>query len=379
MKKIVAVAALASLLAGATFAADLSFDYTGKGIFGNTTKAVNSVVRNDCFALELKSDVAGVHIDWDISDSDDSTKTEDKDAEKLGLDEFYGWMTFGLPVGNLQVTSGKWKGRYADRVTTDKGDLGSDYFETYKLGNIIDKTASNDADNLTEGAMSTVLAYTLADSLPGTLMTKFGLVNQGNYFNGTVSKPDTDIRCGFVGQAAYKQEGLINLDLSIKHLKANITTLGFYVSPLMAEALQATAGFTYGYNTSSTTEIAFDLRARYAVTEKVALTGFFNYSQVKIKDVDDPTKSMWTSLTLNYVAGENIRFLATLGNTITDFDKSYGACKTHFTPACEIKASEKVTVTTAVDLTWDNSGATGVKPFAGTGDITIPVYVHVAL
>ena len=376
MKKIVAVAALASLLAGATFAADLSFDYTGKGIFGNTTKAVNAVDRNDCFALELKSDVAGVHIDWDIANN------------TLGLDEFYGWMTFGLPVGNLQVTSGKWNGRYADRVTTDKGDLGSDYFETFKLGNIITGTASNDADNLTEKKMSTVLAYTLADSLPGTLMTKFGLVSTADndakaksttYFNGTVSDPDVNIFCGFVGQAAYKQEGLVNLDLSIKHLKADVTTLGFYISPLMSEALQATAGFTYGYNTSSTTEIAFDLRARYAVTEKVALTGFFNYSQVKVENVDDPTKSMWTSLSLNYVAGENIRFLATLGNTITDFDKSYGACKTHFTPSCEIKASEKVTVTTAVDLTWDNSGATGVKPFAGTGTITIPVYVHVAL
>ncbi|MCR5125470.1 MAG: hypothetical protein K6B43_09785 [Treponema sp.] len=368
MKKIMAAAAVASLLAGSAFA-ELSFSYTGEGIFGTTTKAVNKVARNDCFCLELANEVAGVHVDWDIA------------SDAPYLDSFYGWMTFGLPVGNLQVTSGKWNARYSDRVNTDGGDLGNDRF---KLGNIIDDTASNDADNLTEGAMSSVLAYTLDDALPGALLAKFGIVSTADkddkakstsYFNGTVSDPEVNIFCGFVGELAYRQEKAFNFDLAIKHLNANVTTVGAYFSPLMAEALEATAGFTYGYNTSTNTEIAFDLRARYAITEKVALTGMFNFSQVKVEDVDDPTKAMWAGLTLNYVAGENIRFFVQLNNTVTDFLKPYGACDTHFTPACEISVSDKAVVTTAVDFDWDNSGATGLKPFSGTAQISIPLYV----
>ncbi|WP_407427468.1 hypothetical protein [Treponema sp.] len=375
MKKIVGAVLAASLLAGSAFAADLSFDYTGSGIFGSTTKKVNAVERTDCFALNLQTDIAGVHVDWDIED------------EKLALDELYGWLTFGLPVGNLQITSGKWNSRYADRVNTDAGDLGGDYFDAHKLGNIIDNTISLDADNLTEGAMSSVLAYTLADALPGTLMTKVGFVSTADNdakatktsYHTVTTNPKTPLFCGFVGEVAYKQEGLANIDLAIKHLTENQTSAGFYVSPLVSETLEATAGFTYGYNTADVTEVAGDLRARLTITEKVALTGMFNYSQVSIKDVDDPYKAMWGMLSVNYTAAENIRFLATLGNTVTDFDAEYGACITNFTPACEIKGSEKVTVTTAVDLRWDNSAAKGIKPFAGTCDISIPVYVHVAL
>ncbi len=361
MKKIMAAAAVASLLAGSAFA-ELSFSYTGEGIFGTTTKAVNSVARNDCFCLELANEVAGVHVDWDIANN------------APYLDSFYGWMTFGLPVGKLQVTSGKWNARYSDRVNTDGGDLGNDVF---KLGNIVKDAASIDADNLTVGKMSSVLAYTLDDALPGALLAKFGLVSNNDFLKGTgvENTAETSIHCGFVGELAYRQEKAFNFDLAIKHHDANVTTVGAYFSPLMAEALEATAGFTYGYNTSTNTEIAFDLRARYAITEKVALTGMFNFSQVKVEDVDDPTKAMWAGLTLNYVAGENIRFFVQLNNTVTNFDAVYGACDTHFTPACEISVSDKAVVTTAVDFDWDNSSATGLKPFGGTAQISIPLYV----
>lgn len=374
MKKIMAAAAVASLLAGSAFA-ELSFSYTGKGIFGDKTSVVDNVARNDCFCLELANEIAGVHVDWDI--------TAEGAKPALGLDEFYGWMTFGLPVGNLQITSGKWGARYIDRVTTDGGDLSGKYFNTFNPGNIISVTSgttttkaySADADNLTEGEMASVLAYTLSDVLPGALLAKFGIVQNDNYLTGVVADPETKIHCGFVGELAYRQEKAFNFDLAIKHLTANQTSVGVYFNALAVENLQTLVGFTYGYNTADIKELAYDLRARYAITDKLALTGFFNFSQIKVENVDDPFNAMWTSLTVNYVAGENIRFLATLGNNVTNFDAEYGACITHFTPACEIKASEKATVTAAVDLNWDNSDASGVKPFGGTANITIPLYV----
>ena len=107
MKKIVAAVA-ALMVAGAAFA-DVSFSYKGTGIVGGTTKALDSIDRKDCLNLKVATDVAGVVFDWDIED------------DKMGLDEFYGWMTFALPVGNLQITSGKWSARNVNRVKADAG------------------------------------------------------------------------------------------------------------------------------------------------------------------------------------------------------------------------------------------------------------------
>ena len=52
MKKIVAAAAAALLLAGAAFA-DVGFSWTGTGIVGGTSKALDKVTRNDCLALTV--------------------------------------------------------------------------------------------------------------------------------------------------------------------------------------------------------------------------------------------------------------------------------------------------------------------------------------
>ena len=130
-------------------------------------------------------------------------------------------------------------------------------------------------------------------------------------------------------------------------------------------------------------EFAIDARARYAFTEKTAVTGMFNYSSiskelgrsVSDKHADDDLNKMWTMVSVNHVAGDNIRFLATLQNTVKDFAKS-GEEKylTAFTPACEITVSEKAVVTAAFDMRWD-----GKTPYAGVGDVSLPIYVTLSL
>ena len=262
MKKIVAAAAAGLILAGTAFA-DVSFSWKRTNIVGGTSKALDSVTRSDCLGLELSNDIAGVVFDWDIEEGS-------SDTSKLALDSYYGWMTFGLPVGNLQVTSGKWNGRYSDRVKSDAGDLDGKYYEAYKLG-VIEGRIASDSDNLTQGAMSTVIAYTLADTLPGTLLVKAGIVKSdyGKY----------DSQSGFVAELGYRQEGLINVDVAIKNPSDKVTTIGAFVSPLMVENLRATVGFTMG-NNDGDKEFAFDARARYAITEKTAVTGMFNYSSI---------------------------------------------------------------------------------------------------
>ncbi len=361
MKKIVAAAAAGLILAGTAFA-DVSFSWKRTNIVGGTSKALDSVERSDCLGLELSNDIAGVVFDWDIYEN------ESKATSKLGLDSYYGWMTFGLPVGNLQVTSGKWNGRYSDRVKSDAGDLDGKYYEAYKLG-VINGVGAADSDNLTEGQMSTVLAYTLADTLPGTLLVKAGIVkcDYGKY----------DSQSGFVAELGYRQEGLINVDVAIKNPSDKVTTIGAFVSPLMVENLRATVGFTMG-NYDGDKEFAFDARARYAITEKTAVTGMFNYSSIakelKASKSGDDLNAMWTMISVNHVAGDNIRFLATLQNTVRDFDADNGNNLTAFTPACEIQISEKALFTAAFDMRWDNK-----TPYAGVGDVSLPIYVTLSL
>ena len=358
MKKIVAAAAAGLILAGTAFA-DVSFSWKRTNIVGGTSKALDSVTRSDCLGLELSNDIAGVVFDWDIEEGS-------SDTSKLTLDSYYGWMTFGLPVGNLQVTSGKWNGRYSDRVKSDAGDLDGKYYEAYKLG-VIDGVGAADSDNLTEGQMSTVLAYTLADTLPGTLLVKAGIVkcDYGKY----------DSQSGFVAEVGYRQEGLINVDVAIKNPSDKSTIIGAFVSPLMVENLRATVGFTMG-NYDGDKEFAFDARARYAVTEKTAVTGMFNYSSIakELTGTSDDVNKMWTMISVNHVAGDNIRFLATLQNTVRDFDADNGKNLTAFTPACEIQISEKALFTAAFDMRWDNK-----TPYAGVGDVSLPIYVTLSL
>lgn len=368
MKKIVAAAAAGLILAGAAFA-DVSFSWKRTNIVGGTSKALDSVTRSDCLGLELSNDIAGVVFDWDIEEGS-------SDTSKLALDSYYGWMTFGLPVGNLQVTSGKWNGRYSDRVKSDAGDLDGKYYEAYKLG-VIDGVIASDSDNLTEGQMSTVIAYTLADTLPGTLLVKAGIVKCNDKFNSKSVYGKYDSQSGFVAEVGYRQEGLINVDVAIKNPSDKVTTIGAFVSPLMVENLRATVGFTMG-NYDGDKEFAFDARARYAITEKTAVTGMFNYSSIakelKASKSGDDLNAMWTMISVNHVAGDNIRFLATLQNTVRDFDADNGNNLTAFTPACEIQISEKALFTAAFDMRWDNK-----TPYAGVGDVSLPIYVTLSL
>lgn len=423
MKKIVAAAVAGLVLAGAAFA-DVSFSYTGSAILGgrnhsydaktdvadqdesdelvlekgkSSLKQLEKIYRNDCLSLSLSNDIAGVVCDWDITSSDSDTfigkntgkdgktykdnpyETYDHEGTVMSLDAFYAWMTFGLPVGNLQITSGKWTSRYVNRVNSFAGDLDSVFYESFKPGNIASGYAK-DSDNLTEGAYSTVLAYTLADTLPGTLMVKFGLVSSDYNKVGASAQtttPEVTLKSGFVGEVCWFQEGLIKANVAVKNPVKGVTSLGIFVSPLMVENLDCMAGFSTAMVDSDWkkdySEIAFDLRATYNFTEKTSLTGMFNYSNAGVKDAD--TTAMWTMLSVGYKAGDNIRYVGTIQNTVSDFDAKIGEANVFaISPACEVKASESCNVTVGFDMRW-----TDVKPFSGTADVSVPIYVSFSL
>ena len=404
MKKILSTVLVGALVAGIAFA-EVKFAYKGTAILGNTSKALDSVYRKDAFTIGAKNEVAGAEIEFDIP----TGKPEAIDKPAIKLDHFYGYLTFGLPVGNLQITSGKWDARWVDRIKVDGGELDGVYYEAFKPG-VMNGQIAGDIDNLT-GAdnMSTVLAYTLSDVIPGKLMFKFGLVGlqnkpftvkwtdaantQTTLFDATTiynegSSDATDIRAGFVGQISYRLDDMIKFNVDFKTLKQNAYAFGIFLSPLMVEKLSATVGFSMGLyrpgdkiaeaKRTDYTEWGVDLRLRYAITEKVAVTTMHNISGYKASpkngDSSD-TMAMWNMLSASVLAGDNIRFLATVQNKNTNWKASKPDANTFsITPACEIKISDKSKFTAAFDIRW-----TGVTPYAGTGDIRIPLYFNFSL
>lgn len=362
MKKIVAAVA-ALMVAGAAFA-DVSFSYKGTGIVGGTTKKLNSVARNDCLSLKVATDVAGVVFDWDIANN------------AMEMDEFYGWMTFALPVGNLQITSGRYASRNVNRVKADAGELDGTYFEAHKPG-VINGTIAKDSANLTGGAMSTVLAYTLADPLPGALMVKFGLVDVSESTVKDVPTADYgkfDSLSGFVGEVSYDQAGAVKATVAVKSLKADNLSLGVFVSPQFLDALSATVGFSFGKNKDNS-EWGIDARARYAITEKVAVDGMFNYSKTALTTGANgkDKASMWYLAGVNLKATEDVRVVAAFNSTIADFSAERGGVVSHFVPAIELTPSEKAKVTVGFDAKW-----TGAL-YSGVADISLPIYVNFSL
>ena len=409
MKKILSTMLVGALIAGIAFA-EMSFDYKGTAILGNKTNTMTNIYRKDCLNLGFKNDIAGIVLDFDLTDGDNADAPA---ATKLELDQFYGYLTFGLPVGNLQITSGKWDARWVNRIKGDGGELDGVFYEAFKPG-VMNGMVAGDVDNLTgNGNMSTVLAYTLNDVLPGSLMFKFGLVGlQGspfkmdktdNPFSAQTSKlkdvttttlynegkaDGTDLNAGFVGQIALRLDDLFKLNVDFKTLKQNAYAFGVFLSPLMVEKLSATVGFSMGiYNQGDKiaeakrfdyTEWGVDLRLRYAITEKVAVTTMHNISGYKLSpkaaDSSD-SMAMWNMISASVKAGDNIRFLATVQNKNTNWKASSPEANTFaITPACEIKINDKAKVTTAFDLRW-----TGVAPYGGTGSMHLPIYVNFSL
>lgn len=209
-------------------------------------------------------------------------------------------------------------------------------------------------------------------------MVKFGLVTSD--YNAANAGAKVALKSGFAGEICWFQEGLIKANVAVKNLVQDVKSVGIFVSPLMVENLEATVGVSLGMAEDGAmvpagvaadgySDLAFDLRAAYAITEKTKVTGMLNYSTASNNDVDG--KAMWTMLGLTYVAGDNITFVAALNNTVKDFDAPICTdSEFAFSTGCDIKASEKATVSVGFDANWTN-----VKPYTGVADISLPISV----
>lgn len=361
MKKIVVAVSLASLLAGAAFAADISFSYKGSNYFKSSGGNLSYDDRTDCMALSLASDTAGVVLDFDTKDG------------SLVQDEYYGWISFGIPTGNLNLTAGSWKARHVNRIKDDAGELDDEDFELYKPG-VINGSTGKDSDNLTGGKIGMVLAYQNTDSLPGALDLKFGLVKSGwnpdakaattASESGDVEDGELSIQAGFVGELAYRQEDVIDVNVAVKSLMNKNISVGLFVSPLMVNNFSLTFGGTFAtvcaWETDEKTkksdwgnsgnEWGVDLRARYQFSEKLSFTTMHNISSGYSGKEDSNTLKLWDMASFAYQIDPRLVFGCTLNAVFNNLDSDHVFTGADLTtsPYLVVKATEKISVTTAL-------------------------------
>lgn len=376
MKKI-AVAVLAAAMLTSAAMADIGFSYTGSNYFtssGGNLK-YNHDMRYDCLAVTLSNDIGGIVVDFDV------------DGTALVEDEYYGWLNFDLPVGQLQVTAGVWNSRYVNRVLTDKGDLDAEDFELYKPG-VINGSTGKDSDNITRGNIGTVAAWTLADALPGTLLVKLGLFKSAWNPDAVAADEDMIINAGFAGEIGFLMDGLLNANLAVRSSNKKNHSFGLWVSPLMAEGLQLTVGATVAtvssYNSTNKkwsdteTEWGIDLRARYQVTESLSITTMNNLSGAADSKTDGNRLILWDMLNCTLSLTERLTTALTIQSVCDGFDSDHksacGGFDITVSPSLVIQATERARVTTALRMTWDDVNFTdGLKNISGGASFTIPV------
>jgi len=385
MKKIIGAALATSLLAGSAFAADLSFSYSGNNYFSAKSGNFNylGTSRADCLSVGLSNEKAGVVVDFDV------------DGTSLVQDQYYGWMTFGLPVGNLQITAGNWSGIYSDDVTTDAGDLDGEDFILWDMGIFSpnDSVGAN-SDNLTydaangDNVLSTVAAWTANDILPGTLLVKGGIVSVSEWDSfKDMANRKTAWKSGFVSEVAFRQDNVINIDFAFKNFVKKNASFALFVSPLMVENLEATAGLTLATELPENSlydrvfDFAFDLRARYQFSEALSVTTAHNFTIYTAYDstatteanaYDDTFLAMANQIALAYKFAENLTAKFNYQQYMSQAFEFHDGCfvdQIFFTPSVEIAATEKATVTVASRFGWKGVGHEGNETFG----VVIPV------
>ena len=402
MKKIMGAVLAAAMLAGIATASDVGFSYKGSNYFnagGDKGRQLryDGLSRKDCLAVSVTTEAAGIVVDFNTKQG------------SIAADEYYGWLNFGLPLGSLQLTGGAWNGRYVNRVLTDKFDLDKQEFELFKPG-VINGTFGEDSDNLTNGNLGLVAAWTLADALPGTLMVKLGIARyydedwnmastlktkgyqQSAKKTDWLWNPDKNsfgVGAGFTGEVAYRQEGAFSANFAVRSLNRYSYSFGAWISPDVSDVLQLTVGGTVatgktwmvpasadgtGGWSDRKTEWGIDFRLRLQVTDDLSITTMNNLSSgINEKDNGHHEGMLWNMLNATYAFADNLTASFTVQSVADVFcpvpHRQGQNWKLIMSPSLIVQASERVRVSTSVRATMPNIKDYALKQI----NLTIPV------
>lgn len=193
------------------------------------------------------------------------------------------------------------------------------------------------------------------------------------------------VPAAFTYQVSYSQDDLGNIDLIANVDRDKVASFaGFYNTAKVIEALNATVGFTYGFNNvdedAKVTNMAADLRARYAINEALAAGVYLNWTSEKVGDAD-AQGLISTVLNANYKVNDAFKAFAEAGlNFLTNSD-SRKAAGTQLAAQIGgiITPSKGATITTGVQLGVKGIGVDDAFKSAKTTHIAIPLSLRVKL
>lgn len=312
MKKIVSAALVASMVAGAAFAADAkitlnyrtkldAFSYRSTHVEGVDDDVITkewldwegydgagkqaATNPSDTFKFVLNGERAGATFAVNVATN---SKTS-KDAALFTLNEYSAWMNWELGPGVLKIGSGNWKDGFADGAYRVKKDVdaqnaeGMD-FEKFKLGSIFKGTKKlTFVDNLASGADNTAL-FSYADygfQAGDAAKVNVLLGSVYNAFDTVVDESTTTYYDAFFVSRVQLAMEILNAELIFKHPDQHVNDIALYFMPKVLDGLTLNVGGALEMNSTDGadyTDWAFDLRARYQATPELSVTFFTNVS-----------------------------------------------------------------------------------------------------
>ena len=435
MKKIVSAALVASMVAGAAFAADakITLNYRTKldafsqtKVSGKTTStttewldwegydgAGKQVATNaaDTFKFVLNGEKAGATLAVNVAENAADTKTNNNGAF-FTLNQYSGWMKWELGPGELKLESGNWKDGYADGAYRVKKDVdaqnaeGMD-FERFKLGSILKGSKAltfvdDLAANGNQKALFSCADYGFATESDVKINILLGSVYSA--FDKVVDDDTTTYYDAFfVSRVSAKVPELLDAELIFKKPAPHVNTFGLYVMPKLMDGLTLNVGGSAEIDNREKddggyTDWAFDLRARYQATDELSLTLFTNLSGTNLENGRTisagivgrkgaegyATKgkfktAMWNNLSARYKVSDLLALTLNVG-LITPLTKGEGneesySPEWHITPAAQIYAASNASVWAGLAI----SGSSEKDADRSVTSIQVPVIFRVKM
>ena len=318
---------------------------------------------------------------------------------------------YGVGPGTLHAMGGWWRDGSSNgniRITKDASNFEGPNWEGIKPGSafknrpntfITDMTNMSISDTLvtgivdytlpTDAATIKVLASIMSDraaqntgDVPNTTQVCDGAYTWG--VNVNVKLPSI-VELEAIAKGNPKWNGALNEDGDDY---AGATAFGFYAMPLMVNGLNLAVGGSMGMIDSGLSDLAFDLRARYAVNENLSFTTYNNISIAKKawkanKATTDeyfncdlgrnygPTKQtgttvMWNMLGVAYKLNGTVTFRGSVeeqtmlarNESAKDKDDDYShGTEVRVTPAVELTATKGASILAGVSFAISGIGA----------------------
>ena len=330
MKKIISALTISALTLSSIFA-DVSLSYKQKGYLssnegGKSTKldlnGYNAKIKGDV-VFKLSNENAGVVLDV-VPYYKDTGRTDKLNSDTDFFDQYYGWVKFF--GGAFKLQSGVWSTRTVNRLTTDAGQWEDPEYEYGKYG-VIGGAVAKDITRLAsvngtyKGHLTSAITYTNG----GFYATGAIITNDFKTSAGTLGTTTT--KSGFGLETGFNLNETTKLQAFLKSTQDQEIAFAVFLDKskitIFERNLDIVTGVTVGGTFGTTTdsglstngiEAAFDIRARYALTDAVALTTMNNLSYsgfTKNSNGDSGKVSLWDMVSISVKASETLKFQVT--------------------------------------------------------------------